>query len=412
MAGLLDGLGEFIKTPEGQGLLSAAFTGLAAGNRNAPLNSIGKAGLGGMLGYSQALTRQEQAAENALQNKIRQMQLGQMQQSQEAAQRRQAGVEAILADPTVPENVKMGVRAGAIDLGDLYKPQKIGPEDALVSPIAALTGGNSVLASGPGKRPKIGQVDVPLAGGKWQMYEEVDGVPNLAKPIGVPFAKRATASDNSVVLPKIEVKTGESIAGQIGPILKESREKAISGMRLVDSAGRILDAADSKNLFAGPGANLLLKGAQVADVLGIGGRGVQEKIANTRTVVRGMAEQAVAARSQLGGQAQISNSEQELLSKATSGDIGELTAGEIVQIAELNDRLGRQLYSMHGDQLNNLGDDPNLAGLKKFYRVPQIAAPRQRRTTQGTGAPAVGSEQGGYRFKGGDPANPASWEKL
>lgn len=54
MAGLLD----FVKTPEGQGLLSAAFGGLAGARRGAPVNTLGVAGLAGMNGYSNALERQ------------------------------------------------------------------------------------------------------------------------------------------------------------------------------------------------------------------------------------------------------------------------------------------------------------------------------------------------------------------
>lgn len=180
------------------------------------------------------------------------------------------------------------------------------------------------------------------------------------------------AGATNVVLPKIEVKTGESIAGQVGPILKGTREQALAGLKLVDSAKRIFDAAESGNLYAGPLANWQLRGAQVADVLNLGGKDTKEKIANTRAVVRGMAEQAVAARSQLGGQAQISNAEQELLNKATSGDIADLTVDEILQIAKLNDVLGRQLYKSHQSYLNEMRANPNFEGLAAFYRVPSM----------------------------------------
>lgn len=50
MAGLLD----FVQSPEGQGLLSAAFGGLAAARRGQPLNTIGAAGMSGLMGYQGA----------------------------------------------------------------------------------------------------------------------------------------------------------------------------------------------------------------------------------------------------------------------------------------------------------------------------------------------------------------------
>lgn len=56
---MADGLLDFIKTPEGQGLLSTVFGGLAGAQRHAPLNSIGRAGMSGLMGYGNALERQE-----------------------------------------------------------------------------------------------------------------------------------------------------------------------------------------------------------------------------------------------------------------------------------------------------------------------------------------------------------------
>lgn len=54
----MDGLLDFVKTPEGQGLLSAAFGGLAGARRGAPINTLGAAGLAGVAGYGNALQRQ------------------------------------------------------------------------------------------------------------------------------------------------------------------------------------------------------------------------------------------------------------------------------------------------------------------------------------------------------------------
>lgn len=183
-------------------------------------------------------------------------------------------------------------------------------------------------------------------------------------------AKRAGAPS---VNNKIDVKTGESIAAQVGPILKTTREQAIAGQSLLDSSSRVLAAVEKGNVIAGPTANLRFKGAQIADLFGVGGKDTKEKILNTRNVIRAQAEQAVAARSQLGGQAQISNAEQELITKATSGDIADLTMAEMKQIAQLNQRLGKQLVERHNMHVRSLEGDPGLAGLAKFYKLPAEA---------------------------------------
>ncbi|KII32210.1 hypothetical protein NL64_13280 [Pseudomonas fluorescens] len=50
----MDGLLDFVKTPEGQGLLSAAFGAAATAGRGGPVNTLGAAGLSGIAGYSAA----------------------------------------------------------------------------------------------------------------------------------------------------------------------------------------------------------------------------------------------------------------------------------------------------------------------------------------------------------------------
>lgn len=57
--GLLGDFGNFIKTPEGQGLLSAAFGGMAGARPGQPWNTAGRAGLAGLLGYQNAQENQQ-----------------------------------------------------------------------------------------------------------------------------------------------------------------------------------------------------------------------------------------------------------------------------------------------------------------------------------------------------------------
>lgn len=75
--GLLDGLGEFVKTPEGQGLLSAAFGGMAGARRGQPWNTAGRAGMAGLLGYQQANENIQKQADTELNNQLRRMQVEQ-----------------------------------------------------------------------------------------------------------------------------------------------------------------------------------------------------------------------------------------------------------------------------------------------------------------------------------------------
>lgn len=50
----MNGLLDFVQTPAGQGLLAAAFGGLATAGRGGPINTLGAAGLSGIAGYSAA----------------------------------------------------------------------------------------------------------------------------------------------------------------------------------------------------------------------------------------------------------------------------------------------------------------------------------------------------------------------
>lgn len=85
---MANGLLDFIKTPEGQGLLSAAFGGLAGARRGTPLNNLGRAGLAGLGGYVDATDRVTQQDERAKMGQMRDLQLKQAQQQMADAEAR------------------------------------------------------------------------------------------------------------------------------------------------------------------------------------------------------------------------------------------------------------------------------------------------------------------------------------
>lgn len=95
MAGLLDDFSSFIKTPEGQGLLSGVFGYAANAKRGQPINSLGRGGIAGLMGYAGAQDREMQQAEAAKVNEYRTAQLDKMRADMEAQKQARAEAERV-----------------------------------------------------------------------------------------------------------------------------------------------------------------------------------------------------------------------------------------------------------------------------------------------------------------------------
>jgi hypothetical protein len=158
---------------------------------------------------------------------------------------------------------------------------------------------------------------------------------------------------------------GDSIGGQVGPMLKASAEKTDGAVKMADSADRILAAIDKGGVIAGPGASLRMKGAQVASMLGIGGK---DAVASTRQVIRALAESSVEARKELAGQGQVTENEAKAVDKAMSGNIDDLTVEEIRDIAKLNLRSASVRARQHQQYLGAMPE--SMRSATPFYNVP------------------------------------------
>lgn len=88
---MAEGLLDFIKTPEGQGLLSGLFGYAANARQGTPWNNLGRGGVAGLMGYGGALERQDTLAQQAEAKKLRDLQ---MQQAQVQLDQAKAAQEA------------------------------------------------------------------------------------------------------------------------------------------------------------------------------------------------------------------------------------------------------------------------------------------------------------------------------
>ena len=80
--GFFGGLLNFAGSPVGQGLLSAAFSGMAGARRGQPWNNFGRAGVAGLLGYQNAQDQLTQDKRAATAQQLADIQLKQAQQAQ------------------------------------------------------------------------------------------------------------------------------------------------------------------------------------------------------------------------------------------------------------------------------------------------------------------------------------------
>ena len=171
----------------------------------------------------------------------------------------------------------------------------------------------------------------------------------------------------------VSVRTGNSLAEQIGPMMKESAAQTVGAMKTADAADQILKSLQTGNVIAGTGANIRLPLAQVATMIGAGGKDDAEKLANTRTMVQNLAKLTLAGRQQMHGEGAITNSESGIAERAMSGNI-DLTPGEIAQLANAAKRSAQYQVQSHKQKLQVMQQNPETKGLAPYFEVNPMAS--------------------------------------
>jgi hypothetical protein len=427
----MNGLLEFMSTPAGQGLLGAVAGGLAGARRGTPVNNVGRGLLGGVASFGNALERDQQAQQFAAQEQdraqsreFRGLQMGQMRaqmDQQKAQQDWKTGLPEVLkqsqeatygasdAGPTMappdPQKLQSYLMDPRSPYADKMLESQLFPKAADFKEV-----GGALVRIGPD-----GKVTEAYKAPEKIDYNQLlipDGKGGMMVNTAYLTAKKEVASagrPSVTVENRIENKAGESVSKEVGPILEKSLTAAEGAMRVLDASDRVVRAIDSGQVITGPLANARVTGLQIGQMLGVGGKDAAEVLANTRQAIRGLSEMTLQGRKEMSGQGAITDRESALAEKATSGDINNLTAEEVRILANASARAARYRIESHRTKVNNARQLPGMQNITPFFDVPDMQPPAQPAPT---GAPRPGMVQDGYRFKGGNPADPKSWELV
>jgi len=193
--------------------------------------------------------------------------------------------------------------------------------------------------------------------------------------------------------------------------MSTSAIKASGAVQQLNSINNILKATDENKVFSGFGGVIGLRMAQVADMIGIGGKDNAEKISNTRATIQGLAQMTLAGRQEMKGQGAITEGESALAEKAVSGKIEDLTVAEIQQIARTSERVARFNLAKHETMLGTLKNNPDFAPLAPFYEsgpVPESYVLKKDRKAAPTATQTSGYSDKGKeaRYQAWKAANP------
>jgi hypothetical protein len=169
----------------------------------------------------------------------------------------------------------------------------------------------------------------------------------------------------------VSVNTGEKV--RVGEINKDITEEmrnvtaqARSANETLMNVDRILPALDKA--ITGPLADYRTTLTRVGQQFGVVGKDANEVLANTQTLVQGLAQQELAAASQMRGQGAITEAERALLRRAAGGDQN-MSAAELRSALQTAQKTAKYRITQHQQYLSDFSKLPGNEPYMPFYTV-------------------------------------------
>lgn len=128
-----------------------------------------------------------------------------------------------------------------------------------------------------------------------------------------------------------------------------------------------------QELFSGPLSQSAMFVSRLGQSLGVGGESSQEMLQNTVVAMQGLAEFELLAAQAMRGQGAITENERALIRRASAGDLGTMTQGEVKELMSALEKTAKYRIQSHENRLAQytdvLKDDPAATQLLGLYRL-------------------------------------------
>ena len=383
------GLMGLLTSPAGQGLLAAGLG--AMGSRGSTMQAIGRGGLLGLSTFGQAQETQQNKLVDAAQRKAQQDALASLTPGQDGVVNASPStlMAAGFSDPSKWDSIRNMGRDKVKQL------EKVTNADGSQG-VHAINEYGGVQNTGLTNAPEIKTQDLggqvvgmnPYTGqqawdaAKTLTPDQVQSSVNdpfrmgpdgqvVANQAYQDYAKQKATAGAARTSVQINNKMGESLAGQIGPMMKDSQIAADAAVKQVQAANTIDQALASGGVITGPGANARLTVAQWGDALGMGGADQKAKLENTRSAMQGLAQLTLQGRAQMRGQGAITESESKLAERAISGDLS-MSPTELRVLSNAARRAGQYVHQEHQRKVQAVQSNPDYSPMVPFYAVPDM----------------------------------------
>lgn len=405
MAGLMDFLGggmfggtdaygsllsdEMKKKMQQQAMMTMAAKLMQAGGPSRTPTNLGQALGGAFMAGQQAYG---QAGQNALtqmltKQKIEEYQRG-LKQNEAFSKALQAAIGGGGAAPgaqqPMPQSgfapgVSGGTFAGEGDVGQVAAPMQ-------AMQAQAQPGGMSgVFANMNPQQLKL-LAAMPAADARKLVMEKAfqddPEIIRTMRSLGMPITpenymklKKASATNVTQTMTQGTDKAiASSVGGAIGNMLSDQTAAARTAVATLGNLDNIQSALGKA--ITGPGADIQTTMLRIGDALGVAGADAQEKLANTRVLVQGMARQELNDAQMMKGQGQITEAERAILRRASLGD-QTMTAAEIGTAVQVMRKIAQAKIDQQAATLQQYQKLPGADMYAPFFQVQPYTAPVQ-----------------------------------